>query len=478
VVAVGDERDPERAQLAARDCIAAMLRLDANVLRSTAELATRIATESSTAQARAWARLARHWAALANAEVLEDAPLTELEHGARALRLAELVVTSASLRALAQAERESFDEAVASARRACRMARTEALPESEHLAGLTLARLRRQTGRPYLCARIAGALRRIASPAWRPWIDWELVLASGAEAMEHAPIGPACDLLAMVEHAAAGDRAAFEKSADRVRSATHGLAPFARDARRLLTAIDPSRSPAGDDARLLRWVTGVDALSAPPYGLAGIETLSDGSVSSPAGALVVAAPDGPGRRVLHIAVGLVARHVEGRLLEEGQAGRPEAVLSALALAGPTGLEDAELFRAVYGFAYAPAIHRGSFDVAIHRARARLGSFGDLERGGGRMQLVVRTSFAVADPRSIGGIDDRVLALVASTGKVSARDAAKSLGIPLRTVQGSLRDLVDSGACRPERDGRRVIYCVEDTTFQEPTRTRRSTSPPT
>lgn len=461
----------ESAELAARRCFAALLRLDASALESAAELAPRLAAGASTPGASLWATLARHWAELANGQSLEEPALTELERRARELRLAELVVTSASLRALAQAERDSFSEAVENARRAWRMARTEGLPEPEHLAGLTLARLRRQTGRAYLSARIAGALRRIASPTWHAWIDWELVLARGHEAVDSAPIGPARDVKALIEHANTGDRVAFDVAAERVETATRGLAPFSRDARRLLTALDPGRAAPKDDSRLLRWITGVDALLAPPYGLAGVEPLGEPSTSPAAGALVVATPDRPGRRVLHIARGLAASQVDGRFLEDGPSGRPESVLSALALAGPTGLEDAELFRAVYGFAYVAALHRGTFDVAVHRARARLADFGDIERSKGRMCLRVRAPFGVVDPRSTAGIDDRVLALVASTGELSARDAAKSLGVPLRTVQGSLRDLVDSGACRPQRDGRRVVYCVEDTTFQEPTRTR-------
>jgi hypothetical protein len=464
-----------RAELAARSCFAAMLRLDAPALQSTAGLARRLAQEADTPSARMWIDLAAHWDALADGQPLEELALTELERCARELRLAELVVTSASLRALAQAERASFDDALEQARRAWRMARTEGLPEAEHLAGLTLARLRRQTGRAYLSARIAGALRRIASPTWHAWIDWELVLARGLQPMEAGPIGPACELKALLEQAASGDRIAFDETTVRIEAATRNLAPFHRDAQRLLTALDPVRALPELDGRMLRWTTGIDALSAPPYGLAGIDPLGEHDVPSTDGALVVAEPDRPGRRVLQVARGLVAAHVEGRFVDDGPTGRPESVLSALALAGPSGLEDAELFRAVYGFTYVPALHRGTFDVAVHRARTRLAAFGDIERGSGRMCLRLRAPFAVADPRSTAGIDDRVLALVASSGELSARDAAKSLGVPLRTVQGSLRELVDSGACRAQREGRRVVYCVEDTTFQEPTRSRPATN---
>src|SRR5262249_16951806 len=72
------------------------------------------------------------------------------------------------------------------ARRACRMARTEMLADPEVLAGLTLARTRRMSGRPYLAARIVDELRRRAPPC--AWIDWELALAGArTTAPAHPP---------------------------------------------------------------------------------------------------------------------------------------------------------------------------------------------------------------------------------------------------------------------------------------------------
>ena len=44
-----------------------------------------------------------------------------------------------------------------------------------------------------------------------------------------------------------------------------------------------------------------------------------------------------------------------------------------------------------------------------------------------------------------------------------------LGVPLRTVQVSLSRLIEDGSCTSEKVGRHVVYAVEDTTFQEPTR---------
>ena len=55
-----------------------------------------------------------------------------------------------------------------------------------------------------------------------------------------------------------------------------------------------------------------------------------------------------------------------------------------------------------------------------------------------------------------------------TETVPAKDAAKLLGIPVRTAQDGLRRLVDDGVCRAEKVGRRLEYHLEDTTFREPT----------
>ena len=64
--------------------------------------------------------------------------------------------------------------------------------------------------------------------------------------------------------------------------------------------------------------------------------------------------------------------------------------------------------------------------------------------------------------------DRVLRALATLGATSASGAADSLRMPLRTVQAVLQQLVAEGACTIERDGRRVAYRIEDTTFTQVT----------
>lgn len=55
-----------------------------------------------------------------------------------------------------------------------------------------------------------------------------------------------------------------------------------------------------------------------------------------------------------------------------------------------------------------------------------------------------------------------------TGPVSTEDAARALAVPARTARAALRRLVTEGACRERRDGRHVLYEIEDTIFTEPT----------
>jgi len=62
------------------------------------------------------------------------------------------------------------------------------------------------------------------------------------------------------------------------------------------------------------------------------------------------------------------------------------------------------------------------------------------------------------------LPDRLVRSLAEQGAPSAADAARVLGLPLRTVQSALAELVAEGICRVERQGRNVSYRVEDTTF--------------
>jgi DNA-binding transcriptional ArsR family regulator len=145
------------------------------------------------------------------------------------------------------------------------------------------------------------------------------------------------------------------------------------------------------------------------------------------------------------------------------------VLAALALAGPEGLADPVLFEAAWGFEYEAGIHRGVLQVQLHRARKRLGSLGAIQTTDGVTRLLLTAPLLISDPRCAPPVNERVLQLIASRPGLGTNEIVAELGIPTRTVQSALSQLVDHGICLRERRGKRVLYRVEDTTFQEPTR---------
>lgn len=381
-----------------------------------------------------------------------ETQLAEAEAAARSEGATELVLHLAVARALADEHRGALDGARSAARRAWRMARTEGLPQSQYFAGLVLARLRRLEGRPHLATHILTSLSNRAPSPWTQWIQWELALAQGRSS---SPLQPVLDA------AVSGDRQGFDRHATAIlqRPLPHLMA---RDRDDLLDALDASRAPE-PGSEIHRWSSGNSPFEPPPRGLHGVTGASEDRYPTPT--IVHAALAGPGRRCLSVG----SRLAGPKGLISVQAGRAESLIAALALAGPDGLEPAELFRAAYGFRYDVDLHRGALDVALHRARERLDSWAHLQRTSSRIALVVSRPFAVFDPRSLPSAEDRLLGLLASQRELGARELAQQLDMPLRTVQKSLRELVEGGAAVSRRDGRNIRYAVEDTTFQEPTR---------
>ena len=162
--------------------------------------------------------------------------------------------------------------------------------------------------------------------------------------------------------------------------------------------------------------------------------------------------------------------------------RTETGIAALALAGEGGDTRDAIFRRVYGFTFVAYRHRAVLDTLCHRMRALLGSAGDIRRDEAEasgvadspspampsIALVLREAIVVPDMRCVLPAADRVLRSLALLGATSASAAAESLRMPLRTVQAVLQQLVADGACTIERDGRRIAYRIEDTTFTEVT----------
>ncbi len=387
-------------------------------------------------------------------------------------RLAAAVVQIRAVRALFAIETGNPAGGLALARRASLMARTEAIPSAEWLANLALARARRYNRQAHLAVRILESLERAGSPAWRPWLEWECLLAGGA--VPGAAVtagGPAASLRDLLAAAAAGDRQGFRRCADAL--AAVPAEPFRREAAVLIAAVDPFELPfelpfqrprprddAGDQLR--GWRRGEAPL--PPSLLHGLSLLPGDDA-----ACVVLWPDGRSARFLPAGIPLLAGHGVTRLpSSRRQHGRVETLLAILALAGHDGLDEASCFARAYGFGYVPGLHRGVFDVLVHRARGAVEGIAALTRGPGRLALVTTRPLLIADPRTSRSTTDRVLRLLAEQGRASAKQTAARLGVSLRAAQGALSELAGEHACVVERDGRNITYAVEDSVFSEPT----------
>lgn len=376
-----------------------------------------------------------------------------------------VVCDAASIRALATATSGDLEGATELARRASMMSRTEALQEQETLANLVLARVRRLTGRPFLATRILGALARFSSPAWRPWIDWEHTMASGAPADKARREADAAGSLATaLDRARLGNRSGFAESIDHALTRLRGLEGHVADLDAARVALDLGADAGPVEAPLARWRRGLD--DEVPRGLLGLTASAD---PGDAAVFVLARPGAPGARLLGPGAPLVEAAGAARLPQmQRRQGRTDTALAVLALAGNEGLSDDELFRAAYGFAFSHNVHGGVLDVLLHRARAHLGAAGEITRSHGVLALVVPAPLLLVDPRGAPHDDDRVLQLVAQRGRMSAKDTSQQLGLPLRSAQAALEALVATGACTRERNGRAIEYRVDDTTFQEPT----------
>ncbi|MEM9188861.1 MAG: hypothetical protein AAGF12_06780, partial [Myxococcota bacterium] len=110
------------------------------------------------------------------------------------------------------------------------------------------------------------------------------------------------------------------------------------------------------------------------------------------------------------------------------------------------------------------VHAGLFRVLVHRARKLIGNLGTLESEGGRMRLVWHRPVVFVDPRGQAALEDSVLRFLAKRKAGRAREAAGELNVPLRTVQQALQKLSEEGAIDVAKDGRRLVYSLEDTSF--------------
>ena len=421
----------------------ATLRFDARDLHAWASVLSCLAGRGGAAVA-VRAKSAEAWlAVLEGRHDVVEAIAETMSRDAADLGVAAVVIDASAQRALAALGQRRYAEALAHARRASRMARTEGLLQQEYTANLVLARVRRHGGRAHLAARILEALSQVVPAPWRTWIGWELLLAGG------------------------GGLAAVVPAA--LRAQLGGSRDLADELDLFLAMVDPE-APIPPGAA--PWVWGSDHV--PPTGIR--------DASAEHGAYVVTSPVVRARRVLPAGVSAFdPGGVAVRLDAAGRAGaRTQEAVAVLALAGENGVGEDALFQRVYGFAYDRAVHGGVLRGLLHRARGALGDAAVIDRvGEDHLRLRPAVPIVVADPRCAPSLEEQVLQrLATSAGRATAREIARAMGIPLRTVQQALGNLVDEGACHAEPDGRRVEYVVEDTTFGEPTLPRlRASVPP-
>jgi hypothetical protein len=307
-----------------------------------------------------------------------------------------------------------------------------------------------------------GALVRLAPPSFAAWIAWELVLSGGPDAVATLALTePHASLLAMIEAARGGDRAALDRAFAALNTKLAGLPGFLNDVAIARSALDARASLDADPPELAAFRRG--DLDEPPLGILGLAASADDDDAP----VSIACFGARAVRFLSIAAPLTG--VTARLeASQRKQGRTDIALAVLALAGDEGMREEELFRRAYGFAFARNVHRGVLDVLLHRARKHLDAHGELARDEGHLTLRLNGPLILVDPRCSPREDDRVLRMVARRGKATAKEASDALGIPLRSAQAALESLLQVGACTRERQGRSVEYRVDDTTFQEPT----------
>ena len=450
-VAVGPESAEPMTLAAFRMARLALLRADAASHRALEQVARKHAPGDSTAVL--WQSCLSGYQRLLDGRPDPDVA-GDIERDAARAGLAALVVEAAALVAFCALELGDLERARVEARRAARMARTEGLPQPAYMANHVLARVRRHTGNPHLTLRILNGLAKAVPPCWLGWNAWEQLLAEGP-LNENADFVPLRHLAVAVAAARSGETQALHEALGAVASTTRSLFPWGQDAVAASFALGlPTERPPAD---WVEWAQGNNEIA--PRGILGL-----GPRTETTPVYVALAPNTSARRLL--ALGAKMR---GTIVATKRPGRLVTAIAVLGLAGPGGLDIETFFESVYGFKFVPSLHRGALDMLLHRVRELVGDLGEIRRDEDRLLLQPSAPMVVPDPRVAETLDDRLLSVLAHRGGASAREVAKALGVPLRTAHLALKTLVEDGSCEPHKDGRRIRYIVEDTTFQEPTR---------
>jgi len=396
------------------------------------------------------------WRSIFDGVPVAQAYLSEVGAAARSAGLRGAVVDVAMLRSWRASVAGDAAAALEAARVCCRMAAAEGLPLPLQLAELTLARARRRMGRPHQALWVLSGLRGRDNAPWLALASWEALLAGGGRLFDPAPDSAAEALASLLDRVRSGDASQADDTSSLLLERVAGAAPLVEEAALLTAALLPSCPEDAPEAVRAFEAGEVHEL---PCGLlaaalhppAPRETL----------AYVIASPGRAGVRKLALAV----PEAEAARAHAGDGKKPherlDRALCTLALAGPAGLPEPTFFRSVYGFEFNKRLHGGSLNVLLFRLREELGAAAHLSREPGWVALLPTEPLIVPDPSCRLTTAEQVLQLLSTRGASTAAEAAEASGLPLRTVQGSLQELVAEGICSAAREGRSVKYRVED-----------------
>ena len=425
---------------------------------------------------RALARHALEWLNGAGTVSLEA--LLETSGEARRCALPGPVVESQALIALAALSSGDAPVAVRSARRASRMARTEGLIYPEILANLVLARVRRHQNAPHLALRIAQALGRHAPFVWRGWLAWEMGLSGGNVSLPRpeGPLERAAAVLGHLVSTLAREEPRPRAALARLRTSVLDNPVLEGDTNLLVGAFDPTADCP--DLATRAWRAG--ERDAPPAGTAGLVFYRAGQLMTATVCWAYVAEQDGVRVAARFPDALIATIVEdtGAHIvgpQDKAKTRLETGLATLAFAAE-GLDTNSYFERVYGYPFEREVHWSVLNTHIHRLRSYVGDHAAIIRDDDRLRLDVTGPIIIRDPRSRELIGQRALRVLASLGRASAKELAVALGVPLRTVQRVVADLVEDDTVSHEKVGRVVVYAVEDTTFSEATASRSFVAP--
>lgn len=350
-------------------------------------------------------------------------------------------VETLALRAFVLGTRGKPEEALRAARRCSLMASTEALPLTKVIAGWALARARRQVGHSFLTLPICTSARELGGAHFGPLLAWEAGMAGAPDA--EFPGSSLTNLIAD---------------------------PTGKNALRTLRPLLVQSRPYADETDALRRARGVETVVSDEVDgwCSGLDIRLPASLRGVFGG----EPDRPFGWLR-----LTRDAMSRQLTLRDAPGIPPRVLAAyaaLAAAESFELHPNDLFYAVYGFAYEPAVHGALFRKLVSRMRKCLGGErAEVSKEAGKIRLRVEEELWLPDPDCVPTALDRVRWVFSQMPRSTVRQVAEACSLPTRTVQRVAQDMVDAGVLSSRRIHRQVLYRVEDSVWTHATNSVRA-----